>query len=196
MIVVIASAGGILFVAVALFLAALAHPGIGELYYGETIVPATFIGKPVFVLGESNNTCFIVERLRESTNEVTVLEDTSNLSAVGPRDILMIDGAWASGRALVDLASHVRPLILQGTPVILLNTTPDLLNIALGNDSLEFSCCYEGESNGEWVQTMFSGLIYFPIENRTAVISLGHMDSTASFANLITSLYEWSALRT
>jgi len=42
---------------------------------------------------------------------------------------------------------------------------------------------------------MFNGFIYFPLENRTAQIALGQRDTTESFANLITTLYEWSALR-
>lgn len=194
--VAIASAGAMLFVVAALFLAASAQPGLGERYYRETISPAAFIGKPVILLGESNNTGFIFERLWESTNDITVLDNASSLSAVGSRDILMIDGEWASTRPLEDLAISIRPLILQGTPVVLLNMTPDLLTIALGNDSLGFGCYSKVGSSGEWVQTIFNGLIYVPSEDRTASISLGHRDSAASFANLITALYEWSALRT
>lgn len=198
MLIRIAITTAVLFIVITLVFAAFAQQERGLSNYSESVGPVTYIGKPVFVLGESQNTGFIVDRLWLGTHNITVVEDISNLSVLNPGDLLMIDGEWAARYSLRDLADAIRPLILQGTPVVLLNMTSDLLNLTVENDSWQIGYCYYsvGGSQETMVPTMFNGFIYFPSENRTDQIGLAHRDSPESFANLITTLYEWSALRT
>lgn len=117
----------------------------------------TYIGKPVCLLGKSHNTEFIIDRLWLSTHMITITENLSDLSSLSPGVLLMIDGEWAYRNSLRDLADAIRPLILQVTPVVLLNMTSDLLSLAVENTSLSIGSCYSSSncSQETTIPTMF-----------------------------------------
>lgn len=156
----------------------------------------TCVGKPVCFLGKSHNTGFIVDRLWLSTHKITITENLSDLSSLSPDVLLMIDGEWAARNSLRDLADAIRPLILQRTPVVLLNMTSDLLGLAVENTSLSIGSCYYSSNRLQetMIPTMFHGFIYFLSEDRASQIGLGHSNSSETFAESITTLYEWSEL--
>lgn len=163
----------------------------------ETVGYVSFIGDPVLILGESQNTRSIVERLALSTDNITVTESVSGLSAIGPGDILIIDGEWASQDSLISIAETLKPIILQGTPVLLLNMTSDVIKTALQGESLPVTEVVfgSGDPSETAILAMFNGFIYYPSDGRSASFSLGCAISLQSFDEVITKLYEWAAER-
>ena len=86
-----------------------------------------FTNNSVCLLGSSQDTKEIIETLHQCTSNLSVIDDAKELSSVGQRTMLFIDGSWLMDQDSKGITEAVAPLILQGTPVVILNGSPDIL---------------------------------------------------------------------
>jgi hypothetical protein len=155
-------------------------------------ITVTFTNQTVYILGASENTDKIVDRLQMSTSKVRVIEDPAELSLLTGKFILLIDGDCFGDQvhySVNDMALAVRPLIQQGVPVGLMNRSVDFFYFAIGNLPIaipEDSVYYDGVITS----SMFYELAFNPLTNCTSTYCIAG-NGNIIFEDKVTALYNW-----
>ena len=122
-----------------------------------------FTDHPVTILGRSGLTEVITDSLEHSTSKITITDNLTDIGSTQNDTILIIDGAWVDLVSLREVADAIRPLVLNGTPTIVLGKTADFLRAAvddvilLGRDGAAV--------NGERVFAQYNCIRYDPETN-------------------------------
>jgi hypothetical protein len=148
----------------------------------ETII---FSNSPVFVLGLSDNTNYIVNRLEFSTSDITVSDNITSLSSLKPDTIVIIDGVWLGTNSMRCVGDALRPIIIQGNPVIVLNETSDIIRFAI-DDLMGWSTSI---TNG--FEDTLCAIHHNPSTNGTNSCTMA-VSSDKEFEVAITTLYNWA----
>jgi hypothetical protein len=116
-----------------------------------------FTDDPVTILGRSELTDIITDRLERSTSRITITDNLTFVASTQNDTILIIDGAWVDRVSLREVAEAIRPLILNGTPTIVLGKTVDLLRAAVDDVAMGSS---EAALDGETMIAQYNCIRY------------------------------------
>jgi hypothetical protein len=149
-----------------------------------------FTNQTVYVFGYSPNTELIMNRLHLSTSNVTLVTNTSVLSNLTGRFVLLIDGECffnTYNYSIAETAKAVQPLILNGTPVVLLNRSVDFFYFAAPDIHFGYS---QSSSDGYTIIPLINGIKLVPGSTSASTWSLGGSINN-QFGQSITAAYNW-----
>lgn len=90
--------------------------------------------RPVYLLGTSDSTGTILDQLRDGTSNIIQISNISQLPTNASDSILLIDRQWPLDQpnaTYLKTAAAIAPLILNGTPVVIINGEDFVLQLAL-----------------------------------------------------------------
>lgn len=149
-----------------------------------------FTDRSVVILGTSQYSDIIEDELIKCTSKIMFIYETYALTNISNDTILMIDGAWLFTVSLRNVADGIRPLILNGTPVIVLGETANILRFAV-DDIINGGGSYNTDEGGRIYYSHFNGIIYDPdshhVERREITDSY-----PTGLINAVSALYKWA----
>lgn len=148
-----------------------------------------FTNQTVYVFGYSQNTELIIDRLHLSTANVTLVTSTSELSNLTGRFVLFIDGMAflnSYNNSMVETAKAVEPIILNGTPTILLNRSMDFFSFAAPGINFGYS---ESSVDGRTIIPLINGVKLVPGSTTASTWPLNWYND--QFDQSITAAYNW-----
>jgi len=154
--------------------------------YGEYTKPEK-TNRAVVLLCNSGDADSLLREVREATDYITVSNNLSALSTIQSDEfILMMEGSWIDTVQQSDLVNAIKPLIFNGTLVIVINGTSEVLDLAQGSDY-----------SGPWMKG--DGPVYCPCwgicYNMTdnSSNSMGLVRQDRDVAILTYTSYEWGS---
>lgn len=92
-----------------------------------------YTNQPVTVLGKSEWTEVILDRLKLSTSRINSIGSIDELLNIDKKDMLLIDGFWidSSNVSIQKLTNALTSVFLDGIPVLMIGQTPNILYAAI-----------------------------------------------------------------
>jgi hypothetical protein len=164
----------------------------------EDIFQINFTDQSVYIFGHSQNTMQIEDRLLLSTSNVTLITNVSEMANLTGRFILFVDGDcfdYPYNCSIGAAADAVRQLVLNGTPVVVLDRDVQFLALAMDGTNVsvtDISFTTGGTNVGPMnTNSMINGVRYYPDIGATSCWSIDGRRSS-QFDESITSSYNWA----
>jgi hypothetical protein len=154
--------------------------------YGEYTKPEK-TNRAVVLLCNSGDADSLLREVREATDYITVSDNMTALSTVHYDEfILMIEGSWIDTIQKSDLVNAIKPLIFNGTPVMVINGTSEVLDQAQGSDYTSPWVRGDGQATYPcW------GICYNVTDNSSS--SMGSITQDHDLAIVTYQSYQWGS---
>jgi len=140
--------------------------------------------RSVYVLGISSLSGIINESLHTRTEKVFFTEDPSLLINISNETMVMIDGLWLKNVPQYEISMAIRPVILNGSPVVVIGESSRVITDAVSGQGISILLP---------PSSVIYGIRYYQSIDCSGTLGIGgSIENTDSLSSAIALAYDWA----